>query len=283
VLQPDSDRDVASVGDVDPPIGATFEPPAQWVRRTQRPAGPLVGRCLARDLVGFEQARPPDRLRILPSPTVTLMLQLGEPFAGLPAAFVRGVSLEPTSAAPGGVIECVDLKLTPPGAHLLFGVSMAELAGRAVDLGDLVGESRVARLLSRVASAGSWVARLEVAEAFLLELASTSRTSLDPRAGWCWDELCRTGGQARIGRLADEIGWSHRHLVAEFRRLVGVTPKQAARIVRFHHTTAVLRQSPPARRLAVTAVECGYYDQSHLCREFLELGGMTPAEAAAGL
>jgi hypothetical protein len=35
-----------------------------------------------------------------------------------------------------------------------------------------------------------------------------------------------------ISRIADEVDWSHRHLIARFRQQVGLTPKIGAQLVR---------------------------------------------------
>ena len=35
------------------------------------------------------------------------------------------------------------------------------------------------------------------------------------------------------GRIAGEVGRSHRHLIARFRQQVGLRPKSAARLIRF--------------------------------------------------
>jgi len=246
--------------------------------RARRPAAGRLRGYLDRGLVGFEQTGPPSRLRILPSPTVTLMLQLLDPFRGTPGAFVSGLSVEPSTAEPAGAIRCIDLKLTPIGAYALLGLPMHEIAGHVVDLGHLVGERRATRLLEQLIEARGWQSRLQVVEAFLVDLSATA-TDPDPRMTWCWEALRRTGGRIPIVRLAHATGWSHRHLIHQFRQQVGVTPKTAARIIRFHTTIGALekRKDQPIAR---TAVECGYYDQAHLARELRALAGLTPVEVA---
>jgi hypothetical protein len=58
---------------------------------------------------------------------------------------------------------------------------------------------------------------------------------------------------------------------------VGLSPKVAARVVRFARATALLR-SPRRPALAEVAAACGYYDQPHLNRDFVDLAGCPPGE-----
>ena len=83
-----------------------------------------------------------------------------------------------------------------------------------------------------------------------------------------------------ISGLVDQLGVSRRHLAALFRREVGLTPKAAARVLRFEHTLAAF-DDPRAHSLADVAVGCGYYDQAHLNREFRTFAGCTPTEYLA--
>ena len=78
----------------------------------------------------------------------------------------------------------------------------------------------------------------------------------------------------RIGALAEAIGCSRKHLVSQFRAQVGLPPKSVARILRFERAEKLLSRSG-ARPLEV-ALACGYFDQSHLIRDFRELAGATP-------
>jgi AraC-like DNA-binding protein len=85
--------------------------------------------------------------------------------------------------------------------------------------------------------------------------------------------LERAGGCASVDDLADEAGMSAR----QFRRVclekTGLTPKLLARVLRFRHAAARVHAAQSAVALAL---DCGYYDQAHLIRDFREFAGRTP-------
>ncbi|MET8627997.1 helix-turn-helix domain-containing protein [Kitasatospora sp. NPDC004669] len=86
-----------------------------------------------------------------------------------------------------------------------------------------------------------------------------------------------SGGALPVAELARETGWSARHLQERFRRETGLTPKAAARVIRFDRTRRLLAAGSPPPRLVELAVRCGYFDQAHLAREFRTLAGAAPS------
>jgi AraC-like DNA-binding protein len=92
---------------------------------------------------------------------------------------------------------------------------------------------------------------------------------------WAWERLRRTAGAVRVDGLARELGWSRRHFAQRFKRELGVAPKTAARLMRFDRAARRLRAGEP---LGQVALDCGYYDQPHMNREFRALAGCTPAQ-----
>jgi AraC-like DNA-binding protein len=83
------------------------------------------------------------------------------------------------------------------------------------------------------------------------------------------------GGAVRVEALSAQLGVSRQHLAAQFRQHVGLSPKLFARICRFRLATAAIR-AERAPDWAQLALECGYFDQSHLIHDFQELAGSTP-------
>jgi transcriptional regulator GlxA family with amidase domain len=67
-------------------------------------------------------------------------------------------------------------------------------------------------------------------------------------------------------------------LITRFTQQIGVTPKTAARLVRFERLARVRHDRAP--RWDEVAAEGGYADQAHLIRDFRAFSGATPAAYA---
>ena len=124
--------------------------------------------------------------------------------------------------------------------------------------------------------ARDWNARFHAIDE-VLAARLLPRDARDGDAEWAWEELRQRDGHMNIGRLAAAAGRSPRHLIANFRARIGVTPKTAARLMRFNR---VLRVHPVAALGAGAAADCGYADQSHMISEFGRFAGAPPGAIA---
>ena len=86
--------------------------------------------------------------------------------------------------------------------------------------------------------------------------------------------------QPTIHNLAQTACLSDKQFNRVFHEYVGTTPKEFIRIVRLQRALYTL-QTQPDINFAQLAYECGYYDQSHLIKEFKAFSGYTPGEYLA--
>lgn len=174
--------------------------------------------------------------------------------------------------------EGVAVELTPLGCRALLGVPAAALWNLSVEASDVLGRA-AAELRERLAAVESWTERFAVCDAVLgglLDPDSRLR-AVPPEVREAWRLLVSSGGTVPIADIVDEVGWSRRHLAERFRVELGLSPKTAARIIRFDRARTLLR-TPGHPGIAAVAATCGYYDQSHLTREFVALAGCPPGE-----
>ena len=147
-----------------------------WELHTRPAAGALRG--LVGDYQGYrEDTGGPLRRFELPHPDVTLIIGLGPGLEMLdpehPRApgqwrrtFVAGLHAGPALMEHAGMQEGIELRLRPPVARMLLGLPLSELAGRAVDLEDVLGpEGR--ELPERLAQTAAWAERFDILDAAL--------------------------------------------------------------------------------------------------------------------
>ena len=248
------------------------------------------------------------RERHLPSVEVPMVLNFGAPHRRLDAACDGGSELFDDAWVTGlhnrfhvseavGERQFMAVRFTPLGAHLFLGLPMDLIANRAVRLEDV--DSRVALLVrDRVMVARGWEERFDAMEALIA--SRLTGCAVPPFVESVWKGLVRSHGQIAVRSLAADIGYSHRHLIGQFRTYLGLTPKQVARVLRFNQTINLVTPGNPtskpflegsvppgadgdALRWADVAAECGYFDQSHFIKEFRTFAGATPSEFLRGV
>lgn len=253
-----------------------------WEMHSSPPAAHLRP-FLASSYLGFreETIRPLAR-RECATLRVPLILNLGAPYqVSLGASrsprqlssFVAGVSDIPAVVL-GATQSCaMQVDLTPLGARALLRRPLDELTNQVVAFDDVLGPSgRI--LIERLHGVTSWASRFAIIDEFLIARLTNAHAG-DARVAHVWSRLVASGGQARIDELARDVGWSRKHLGARFRDHVGLTPRVAARVMRFETLLACAR-ARGHRTWGELAATCGYFDQAHLNRDFAEFAHTTP-------
>jgi AraC-like DNA-binding protein len=226
--------------------------------------------------------------RGMPSTSLTVVLALGRtlqvgwldrPESERPFwTLASGLSTEAAAITQHGRQEGIQLGLTPAGARAIFGLPAAELHDGMVPFDDLIGQAAAMALYDDVASSVGWPARFTALERHLLALvvAHEPRAAVRPEVSRAWDSLTGPGAASQVAAVADDVGWSRRHLGEQFRAETGISPSDARRLARFALSHRLARN--PGRSLVDVAVEAGYADQPHMTREWRELCGYTPGQ-----
>ena len=187
-------------------------------------------------------------------------------------SFVGGLYARPVVVRHGGSSRGVQFNLEPPAVRALLGVPAGELTHRTVPLDALLGPD-ASRLAQRLHAASGAEERFAVLDDVLLRARSRAGPPARPDVVRAWALLRASGGQVRIDALAEALGCSRRHLAKRFAQEVGVSPKVAARLIRFEQARARVGSVPLAR----VAADHGFADQAHLAREFRALAGVPPS------
>lgn len=173
-------------------------------------------------------------------------------------------------------VRVMGVAFRPGGAHAWMGVSGEELSMRDINLEDMFGiDAR--RLRQRLLETACPVQRLALLEGWLRGLSEDPL--LDPIIMHAVVCLGRTPLVTSIGTLQRESGYSAHRFNVLFRRHVGMTAKQYARLMRFR---AVIDQAHSTVHpdWSSIAADSGYCDQAHLSHEFRRFAGMTPSQFA---
>jgi len=233
----------------------------------------------------FEDERGGDApQRIVPDGRCELIVHVGEPYrevgasATQPRVVFAGQLTRPLWLEATGPCSVIGARFRPAAARAFVGGSMRRTTDRRVALEEIVpGLARgLAESLAcmdpaqRVPALARWIGERVERARIVDDLAVTSAADLIEARGGRVDVADLVAG-ARLGR---------RQFERRFGDQVGIGPALLATVLRLRRVFDVIEHGGP-RPWTDAALEAGYFDQSHLIRDFRRFVGCTPTEFAA--
>lgn len=192
-----------------------------------------------------------------------------------PQTFICGQSVGFYDVVSTGRIEMITVVFQPYAAKAFLHIPGYLLRGLNV-AADEVEDRELSDLSKRVEDTVDNGACIHLIEQFLLRrLCSFSDYNLK-RMTAVLHKIDETPCLS-IAQLSDIACLGNKQFGRVFADFVGATPKEFLRIVRMQRALAMLQQEVTLPFVQV-AYECGFYDQSHMIKEFKLFSGYTPAE-----
>lgn len=223
--------------------------------------------------------------RILPTGSIQLIINLDEiafqiyeetATHVLAPIIVTSAQTEPVIISSHSRKSSLGVQFKPGGIFPLLHIKGDELNGEIIPLSSIIGNPNTAKLYSRLLGLASPLKQFKCLEQFFLESLGPG-DSVHPVITFASQKLQSSFYQDHISELAESFGLSPKRFTDIFKKEAGITPKLFSRIKRFQQILTRINSNQPINWTHL-AFEFGYYDQSHLIRDFKVLSALTPSE-----
>jgi AraC-like DNA-binding protein len=226
------------------------------------------------------------RQKVIPVAASNLMINLGNPFAVYEPERVKpfitcrdswlvGIWSTYHSVDRPPNVRFFGVHFKPSGAYPFLGLPLSELNSQVVPL-DAIWGSYAGEIRERLYAAPNIQAGFALLEQLLLARLHEAPHGLSV-VQYAITKIDQRHGALSIRALSEHIGISQNHLGKQFKRLVGIVPKEVAR---FYRSANVLRRIDVAQPVDLTRIahESEFYDQSHFNKDFVGFTGYSPRE-----
>jgi AraC-like DNA-binding protein len=172
-------------------------------------------------------------------------------------------------------VQLIGIHFKPGGAYPFLNFPLSELHNQII-AADAIWGGSAAELCERLYAAPSIQARLVLFDQLLLTRLRAVPHGLHT-VRWAVEKIMRHHGALSIRALSDQMGISHNHLLTQFKRMVGISPKALARLCRLKH---ILHSIDPTQAVDWTQIahQSNYYDQAHFNKDFRSFTGQNPTD-----
>lgn len=177
-----------------------------------------------------------------------------------------------------GLLREIFCEFTALGQYEFLGIEGSATFETAIDPSNEL--SRMEDVKAHLVSMGMPESREELAHAIFAALRNIEPAQKAP--DYLHEVVARLEDMANIQTFSEhtkDLGVSERKARDEFSRIVGLSPKRFSKLLQINAAFGAL-MSLGDGRLADLAAECGFSDQAHMTRSFVEFLGNSPVRFA---
>ena len=169
--------------------------------------------------------------------------------------------------------EVFGVRFLPNNIIMPGGYKISEFTNNKIDLDKLLKNG--SEFIEEICESDDFNTQVSIFLKYYLEEFNKSftMTTKNHITSYMINEIVKKRGAIRIEKLSDDIGYSSRHINKIFNDNVGMSPKMFCKIMRFQ---GVLSEFTRKQKLTDIADIMGFFDQSHLVKEFKQFIGITP-------
>ena len=176
-----------------------------------------------------------------------------------------------------GDLSLFSINFHPHGLAMFLDLPLNELFEHTVPLRYLV-KDRVNKLEDELLNTKNDLERIRIAEEFLITSLRKSESVRNyDRIRYIIDKINSSRGTTAIESLASDTFLSRKQFERTFSSIIGATPKQFLRVVRFQNALYE-KSKDPGWNLTELSHKCGYFDQAHMINDFRKFSGVTPKQ-----
>lgn len=208
-------------------------------------------------------------IKAVPDASIDLLFNIGE---NKVSTYISGTVFGVKKWELGTQDDCFGVRFQPGQGILPKDITMEMIVNDDIEIdGDIFGKN----LTEKIALAKTMSERIEIFKKAYEDMV-LGRNSLSDKEKineYLVNRIGRTKGMITMRQLEDETNYSACYLRRIFKSLHGISPKQFAQYIRFQNL--LMQADKEGVRYEQVALDCGYYDEPHMMKEFKKYSGVT--------
>ena len=198
-------------------------------------------------------------------------------FLKQPVAVACGQLTRPLELHSSRDAGMIGIRFQPSGMAPFLSTSMNSITDARVSAENLF--DGIDQLVDEVLEASNDAQRIAACNRYLFRSIDLAGENSSVRRAL--KKITTSRGAITVESLATLMGSSRRSVELAFQKQVGVSPKMYCRIARFRHLFEVLTEDGLNLDWVQISLDSGFFDQSHLIRDFRRFAGDTPTSFLA--
>ena len=208
-------------------------------------------------------------IKAVPDASIDLLFNIGE---NKVSTYISGTVFGVNKWELGTQDDCFGVRFQPGQGILPKDITMEMIVNDDIEIdGDIFGKN----LTEKIALAKTMSERIDIFKKAYEDIV-LGRSSLSDKEKineYLVNRISRTKGMITMRQLEDETNYSACYLRRIFKSFHGISPKQFAQYIRFQNL--LMQADKEGVRYEQVALDCGYYDEPHMMKEFKKYSGVT--------